>query len=271
MRLTRAATRALLGQRQGSHNHLEPSSSTTIDILPEDVLLEIFDSYRQAFEQEPRYEWIWNSKNGWFKLAHVCQKWRCVVLSSSSRLHVRLLFTSRRSPRAIMLTRLPPLPILVDYSGATIRTLKAENENRVAAALRYPNRACGISINGSHLLSDRVYRAMNRPFPILESFKLINGYGLEFKPTPIFKRSAPSLRRLHLQNVLFTSVSQLLSSTTGLVELDLDTDTISPAALLTHLQGMPCLRHLQLSVLDPPLLLPISQCSLWGPQTLFHH
>ncbi|KAI0253924.1 hypothetical protein BJV78DRAFT_1280654 [Lactifluus subvellereus] len=263
MRLTRAATRALLSQRQGSHNHLEPSPSATINILPEDVLLEIFDYCRKAFEQEPRYEWIWNSKNGWFKLAHVCRKWRCVVLSSSSRLHVRLLFTSRRPPRAVMLTRLPPLPTVVDYSEATIQTLKAEN--RMAAALRYPNRACGITITESHLLSDRVCRAMNRPFPILESFKLLT-YGPEFKvPTPIFKRSAPSLRRLYLQNVLFASVSQLLSSTTGLVELDLGIDTIvclSPAAsLLTHLQAMPCLRRLQLCVLDlspPTTSIPVS-------------
>ncbi|KAI0255405.1 hypothetical protein BJV78DRAFT_1350638 [Lactifluus subvellereus] len=76
MRLTRAATRALLkglDQRQG--DHLEPSPpSTTVDVLPEDVLLEIFDSCRQSFEQEPRYERIWNSNNGWFKLAHVCRK-----------------------------------------------------------------------------------------------------------------------------------------------------------------------------------------------------
>ncbi|KAI0253892.1 hypothetical protein BJV78DRAFT_137426 [Lactifluus subvellereus] len=140
--------RALLSQRQGSHNHLEPSPSTTIDILPEDVLLEIFDSCRQTFEQEPRYEWFWNSKNGWFKLAHVCRKWRCIVLSSSARLHVWLLFTLWRPPRAIMLTHLPPLPIVVDYSEATALEL----ENRAGAALtRYPNRACEITIRGSHL------------------------------------------------------------------------------------------------------------------------
>ncbi|KAI0253959.1 hypothetical protein BJV78DRAFT_142168 [Lactifluus subvellereus] len=259
MRLTRAATRALLDQQKGDRLvDLEPSPpSTAIDVLSEEVLLEIFDSCRQSFEQEPHYEWIWNSKNGWFKLAHVCRKWRCVVLKSSSRLHLRLLFTSRRPPpRAIMLTRLPPLPIIIDYSGATItQTLK----NHAAATLthpNYPNRVCGITI-GSRLVLGMDYGAMNRPFPILESFKLLNEHVFGFwVPTPIFKGSAPSLRRLHLQKVLFASVSQLLSSTPCLVELDLDIDTIvslSPAAsLLTHLQGMPCLRHLQLRVVRPP-------------------
>jgi hypothetical protein len=60
---------------------------------------------------------------------------------------------------------------------------------------------------------------------------------------------------------MFASVSQLLSSTTGLVELNIYTDTIlclSPAAsLLTHLQGMPCLRRLQLWVLDRSSPIPV--------------
>ncbi|KAI0253815.1 hypothetical protein BJV78DRAFT_1189465, partial [Lactifluus subvellereus] len=144
-------------------------------------------------------------------------------------------------------------PIVVDYSGASIQTLKAEN--RAAAALRYPNRVCGITIRLSHLWSDSIYRAMNHSFPILESFKLCDCRTGFKVPMPIIKTSAPSLRRLHLPNVLFASVSQLLSSTTGLVELDLNIDTIvclsTAASLLTHLQGMPCLRRLQLNVLDP--------------------
>ncbi|KAI0253883.1 hypothetical protein BJV78DRAFT_136670 [Lactifluus subvellereus] len=247
--------RALLGQRQGSHNHLEPSPSTTIK-LPEDVLLDIFDSYRQAFEQEPRYEWTWNGKNGWFKLAHVCRKWRCVVLSSSSRLHVRLLFTSFRPSGVVMLSYLPTLPIVINHSGNLIWT--SEEQNCLTASLRYPDRVRRIVITGQDLVLNRVYRAMNRPFPTLESFVLLNTmFGPTFEvPTTIFKGSAPSLRRLHLQYVLFASVSQLLSSTTGLVELNLDTDTIvclSPAAsLLTHLQGMPCLRRFQLRIRNPP-------------------
>ena len=146
-----------------------------------------------------------------------------------------------------MLTHLPPLPIVVDYSRATIKTSK--EESRAAAALRYPDRVRRIAIQGPNLLFDRVYRAMNRPFPTLESFEL-NAYGSRFEVPTIFIRSAPSLRHLRLHNVLFSSFSQLLSSTTGLVELDLDIDTVvclSPAeSLLTHMQGMPCLCRLRL-------------------------
>ncbi|KAH8982794.1 hypothetical protein EDB92DRAFT_1819714 [Lactarius akahatsu] len=40
------------------------------DKLPEDVLLEIFDAYRQLHEHQPDYEKVWNSRDGWFKLVH---------------------------------------------------------------------------------------------------------------------------------------------------------------------------------------------------------
>ena len=156
-----------------------------------------------------------------------------------------------------MLTRLPPLLIVVDWSGARIQTLK--EESRVAATFRYPNRVYGIAI--SNLLSDMVYKAMNRPFLILESFKIHGGYRPKLEvPMTIFNGTAPSLRRLQLQNVLFASVSQLLSSTTGLVELDL-VCLLPAASLITHLQGMPCLRCLQLRVLNylsPTTSIPMS-------------
>jgi F-box-like len=221
-------------------------------MLPEDVLLEIFDSYRQTFEREPDYEWVWNGKDGWFNLAHVCQKWRCVVLSSSSRLRVRLLFTPHRAPRAIVLTRLPSLPIVVDYGSTTPRTLR--EQNRAAAALRYPDRVRRIVLKASDLELDGVYRAIKRSFPSLESFECASGPKFDL-PTTIFRGYAPSLRHLHLENVRLGSLSPLLSSTTGLVDLNLEVDNVvcpSPAPpLLTHLQGMPCLRRLQLRLPTP--------------------
>ncbi|KAH9180771.1 hypothetical protein EDB89DRAFT_64782 [Lactarius sanguifluus] len=125
MTLTRSAARALLKSR------------VTIDKLPEEVLLEIFGAYRQDMELQPRYEKVWNSRNGWFKLAHVCRSWRRVVLSSPSHLHVHLLFTPRRSSRAGVLSRLPPLPILIDYCGAS---WTEREENLALAAMRHRSR-----------------------------------------------------------------------------------------------------------------------------------
>jgi hypothetical protein len=113
MSLTRAATRALLQKLcvlhrvcdpnilnqlpEGQHNtNNQVFPSATIDDFPYEVLFEIFDSYRQISQLERDYERTWNSNKGGFKLIHVCRKWRQVVLTSPTRLHLRLFFTERK-------------------------------------------------------------------------------------------------------------------------------------------------------------------------------
>jgi hypothetical protein len=59
-------------------------------MLPDDVLLEIFDSYVDEdvygdFEEQRIEEWV--------TLAHVCRRWRSVVFQSPHRLNLRLLCT----------------------------------------------------------------------------------------------------------------------------------------------------------------------------------
>ena len=118
------------------------NSGVTINDLSEDVLLEVFDAYRRNVELLTRYENIWNSRDGWFKLAHVCPRWRRLVLMSPTRLHLHLLFTPRRSSRVNMLKQLPPFPILVDYRAAT--TWTEQVEDLALAALRPRSRVRGI-------------------------------------------------------------------------------------------------------------------------------
>jgi len=118
--------------------------------LPNDVLLDIFDSYRQIFQHKHHYKRDWNSKHGWFKLAHVCQAWRLVVLTSPSRLHLRLLFTvhhnTTRKATAIATGHLPLLPIVVDYSD---RAWAVEAQHQMVSALaHYPDCVCSIAFRG---------------------------------------------------------------------------------------------------------------------------
>ncbi|KAI0251469.1 hypothetical protein BJV78DRAFT_1211869 [Lactifluus subvellereus] len=71
-------------------------------------------------------------------------------------------------------------------------------------------------------------------------------------PSTFLQGSAQHLRRLNLSGIPLSSLSQLLSSATGLIDLHLCVDTVfclSPlASLLVHLQGMPFLRHLELKL-----------------------
>ncbi|KAH9983821.1 hypothetical protein BJV74DRAFT_886607 [Russula compacta] len=121
-------------------------------------------------------EKAWNNKNGWFKLAHVCHNWRSIVLASRSRLRLRLFFTDRTPTWALALARLPPLPIFVGYNRGAW-TVGAQN--RLISALRYPGRVCAIAYTGSYASFGAIHKALDSPFPTLESLELHNADGQE--------------------------------------------------------------------------------------------
>ncbi|KAI9454983.1 hypothetical protein BJY52DRAFT_691034 [Lactarius psammicola] len=263
MMLTRSTTRALLTSRARG------------DKLPDDILLEIFDAYRQDVRLQPGYETVWDSKSGWFKLAHVCRSWRRVVLLSSSYLDVHLLLTLRRSSRATTLRRLPSLPILIDYSAASASWIEME-ESLAPVAIRHCSRVRGITLRPKRPYANmaKVLRTLSHPFPELESLEICpldpfpfhhddRGHGL-ILPRSFLSGSAPCLRRLTLREVLPRPLSPLLSSATGLVELALTLraafSALPEASLIANLQRLSCLRRLELNIKyratrssDPPL------------------
>ncbi|KAH9066305.1 hypothetical protein EDB87DRAFT_1679050 [Lactarius vividus] len=228
------------------------------DELPENVLLDIFDAYRRDIELRPAYEDVWNSRDGWFKLAHVCRSWRQVVLSSPSRLHLHLLFTPHRSS-TIMLSSLPPLPILIDYCVASW----TEKEERFAlAAIKHCGRVRGIALRRPYKDMAKLLRALSRPFPRLESLEICppnKSYSRSHDhdhelilPTTFLSGSAPCLRQLTLREVVPRCLSPLLSSATGLAELTLTLrvayTALPDASLIANLQRMSHLRRLELSL-----------------------
>ncbi|KAH9987008.1 hypothetical protein BJV74DRAFT_796632 [Russula compacta] len=76
----------------------------TIEILPDEVLLKVFDfSVHDIFARE---EW-W-----WIMLAHVCQRWRYIIFASPLRLDLTLHCKASKPVRE-MLDTWPPLPIVI--------------------------------------------------------------------------------------------------------------------------------------------------------------
>ena len=73
-----------------------------MDVLPDDVLLEIFDFHLKRTEDT----------DAWHTLIHVCRRWRHLVLSSSRRLNLRIFCTDKRPVRK-MLDIWPPFPLVV--------------------------------------------------------------------------------------------------------------------------------------------------------------
>ena len=82
-----------------------------IDMLPDDVLLEIFDSFRKNHDPDSSPfipVWIWQT------LVQVCQRWRQIVFASPRRLDLQLLCTNG-TPVRENLDCWPPFPIVLHY------------------------------------------------------------------------------------------------------------------------------------------------------------
>ena len=224
----------------------------TIDDIPDEVLLEIFDFYRKYLTDDQS---LWNKKYKWFKLIHVCRRWRHIVFASFTRLDL-CLFVRNRNPgniKTIFSPRLPPLPIVIDYnyrfSGAS-RTGTKEL-GRMLAALKRCDRVRGITFSALPPDFYKLTKATKCPFPILEDLQLCNmGCGMDLELSVTFlKGSAPNLRRLILDRISLTSISSLLSSATMLTELCLTTYTpFSTESLLAPLQSMHFLRRFELKL-----------------------
>src|ERR1700733_10047795 len=101
-----------------------------IDVLPDDVLLEIFDFYVHmslSYEGKAGIE-------AWQSLVHVCRRWRSLVLESPRRLNLRL-FCTDRTPAKDTLDVWPPFPLIVQ--GFMELSLGVDN---IIAALMQSNR-----------------------------------------------------------------------------------------------------------------------------------
>jgi hypothetical protein len=128
------------------------------------------------------------------------------------------------------------------------------------AALGHHDRVRGIAFEGTNAWFNEFFKATNCPYPVLESLELYfeeNNYLDRPKILDTFLRgpdlSDLHIRRLELKHVSLASISGILLSTTALTDLSLTIDTfINPSPdislLLACLQGVPCLRNLDLSL-----------------------
>src|SRR6266849_5226138 len=82
----------------------------TADVLPDLVLLKIFDCYLSQAQEEAEDYLL--DVEAWHTLVHVCQRWRAIVFGSPRRLNLRLFFTNG-TPVRETLAAWPPLPIVV--------------------------------------------------------------------------------------------------------------------------------------------------------------
>lgn len=182
----------------------------TIGILPDDVLLEIFDWY---LEENP----VIDELEEWHKLVHVCRKWRSLVLQSPHRLNLRLLCDGRRPVRE-KLEAWPPLPIVI-YGWKH----EMPRVTDFVSAFKHNHRVCRVLLSDmSSSLLERVLALMQQPFPALTSLQLSSGDNEAPTLSDSFLGgSAPRLQNLQLNCISFPGLPKLLVSATSLVTLRL--------------------------------------------------
>ena len=110
----------------------------TIDVLPDDVLLQTFEFYLGKDDTVGiNYG---RNYDGWQTLVHVCLRWRCIVFASPRRLDLKLYCTRQRPVNSKMLDIWPELPIVIVAENMKSK----EDVTNVIAALRQHNRVCKI-------------------------------------------------------------------------------------------------------------------------------
>ena len=224
-------------------------------MLPDDVLLEIFDFYVFKYQDLRVIMFNVDAKRkieSWQLLVHVCWRWRSLVFGSPRRLNLRLFWIPGRSARA-SLDVWPPLPLLIRCDD-----LEAETSTDDAIAeLEHSDRICQINLNcltTTHV--EKVCTAMQVPFPELECIALsFEASCRPVLPDSFLGGSAPRLRLLSLTAIPFPALPNLLLSATHLVTLWLEniphSGYISPEAMVTCLSMLTSLHSFRLKFESP--------------------
>src|SRR6266566_1783271 len=146
----------------------------TIDVLPDDVLLEIFDFYVVRYQDLDLDEALVGNQDtkrkieSWQSLVHVCRQWRGLVFASPRRLNLQLWCTTR-IPARVTQDVWPVLPLLIQGN------VSETSLNNVIAELEHSDRICKITLichTSSNLQLEKLWTAMQVPFPELAILSL---------------------------------------------------------------------------------------------------
>jgi hypothetical protein len=150
----------------------------SIHILDDDSLLHVFYLYRPFLSGEDQDDYI-RLRGGdeietrgrwWYKPAHVCQRWRNIILGSASYLGLFLVCTYG-TPVADMLAHSPPLPLIVHYvtKGRDVTRLTTDEEQGIIFALKQRERVLRVRLSELDTgLLEKFIAVMDEEFPILE-------------------------------------------------------------------------------------------------------
>ena len=213
------------------------------------VLFEVVEDYYPCRSEEEECAY----RHWWYKLIHVCRRWRYLVFASASHVGLCLVCT-HGTPVAKMLAYSLPLPLTINYDNR-VRAITAEDEEGILLALQHRDRVRRIRLRTPIPNLQKVLLTMDDEFPMLEYLSI--GCLIKQNTGLVLPKTfqAPHLRHLLLFNFAIPIRSPLLTTAVGLVTLTLD--WIHPSAyfppndLLQRLSLMPQLEVLRIGFHSP--------------------
>ena len=221
----------------------------SINMLPDDVLLEIFDSCADKDQYTKKEIEGW-----WQTLVHVCRRWRSVVFGSPRRLQMRLA-CAPGTPAKDTLDIWPALPLVISDAGSI--TEGSAVDNIVAVLGEHSNRVCQILLHDlARSPLEEVLAAMQVSFTELTYLQLASDEDhTAVVPDSFLDGSAPLLQHFSLSRIPFPGLPKLLLSATHLNSLNIQknphTGYFSPEAMLTALSVLTSLKVLHLGFQSP--------------------
>ena len=218
---------------------------STIDILTDNVLLEIFCFYQALYLSDP--DVFEMPLRDWRQLMHVCRRWRQIIFESPRRLNLQILCTfNKRFKKSLGIW--PDFPIAIKHRDFRLDTISQDD---VIAALEHPDRVFCIELNitGPHL--EKMATLLQKPFPVLTHLNICSKDDKNLDlPGGFLGGSAPCLEQISLVHISFPALPTLLLSAKNLVKLRLydeaPTYYISPGAMVACLAELPRLDTLRL-------------------------
>jgi hypothetical protein len=160
----------------------------TIDVLPDDVLLAIFDFFVVKYQDLHLLELAWagfdtkGKIESWQSLVHVCRRWRGLVFGSPRRLNLQLHVLYPGTLARKSLDVWPALPLLISGSLSEVPL-----DNLIAELEHSADRIRKIYLSFysvPQIEIEKLWMAMQVPFPELE-FLLLR------QPTRLFLPALP--------------------------------------------------------------------------------
>ena len=228
-----------------------------IDVLPDEVLLAIFDFCVDKYQHTDKLQYTKKKVEAWQSLVHVCRRWRNIVFGSPRRLDLQL-FCGPTTPARDLLDVWPVLPLLIRCDGG----YSTERVDDIIAVLGRSNRLRQIifmNFRGPRSYLEKVLEAMQVPFPELTDLRLSMRKTAKTDgpviPDQFLGGSVPRLHTLWLNRIPFPALPKLLLSATHLVELFLSgiphSGYFSPEAIVAALSKLTSLKSLSLEFQSP--------------------